>query len=262
MGLGEVENALQSLEGWPRVIGMMGGEPTAHPDFEAICELYQKYFPREQCGLWTSGGKGFEKHKELITKTFRTILYNDHSETGKHQPWMIASEEIIPDEKLRNELIDNCWIQKMWSPSINPKGAFFCEIAAVFDLLFDMGGGYPTEKDWWRKDVTDFQDQREKYCGLCSMGIPFADVPNDSPVDYVSRKNLQRLERIGSPWVLEGKRCSVEIIEHVVSRTDIEKILADEKYAPWEYLGEKGIRDKDSCVRGGYAKERYLQPLG
>lgn len=57
-----IEKALQSLKGWERGIGRMGGEATIHPKFPGICELYQQYFPRKQCGLFTSGGKKYEQY--------------------------------------------------------------------------------------------------------------------------------------------------------------------------------------------------------
>lgn len=253
MPLEEIERALQSLKGWPRVVGCMGGEPTIHPEFEQICALYNDYFPRHQCGLWTSGGRQFERFRELIKRTFRVVLYNDHSEIGKHHPWMIACDECIPDDVLREELIDNCWIQKFWSPSINPKGAFFCEIAAVFDLLFNLDGGYPVAPGWWKKEVKDFRDQRERYCDLCSMCVPLPNVPNDHQYEYVSHGNAVRLMEAKSPWA-----DSLDIVTDVFNRDDILTNL-DER--PWEYLGERGVRDKKGRVITGYAKERQHSPL-
>lgn len=253
MSLGEVEMALQSLEGWPKGVGCMGGEPTMHPEFEDICRLYQKHVGRARSGLWTSGGPQYDKYEKLIGETFRMVLYNDHSEVGKHQPLMIASEECVPDEKLRNELIDNCWLQKLWSPAINTKGAFFCEVAAVFDLLFEGPGGYEVEKGWWKKRVCDFRDQRDRYCRYCSIPVPLREVPNDAGKDYVSPANAERLLRAGSPWAKRGK---IELIERQFDREDIELFISTSKYAPWEYLGESETRDKKGRMKGGYTKRR------
>jgi hypothetical protein len=239
-----IENALRSLDGWPRGVGCMGGEPTLHPDFEQICQLYQKYFPRERCGLWTSGGKGFHKHERIIRDTFGIMLYNDHSEVGKHQPLFIASGEVIPDDDLRNELIDNCWLQQKWSPTINPKGAFFCEVAGTIDLMFDGPGGYPLEPQWWNKEVTQFADQRNRYCHQCSIPVPFGCIPNDLPFDYVSPGNLEKLKAAGSPLIKKG---GYKIIEQTFTREQIEdfKTLSPD---PANYLGPNQIRKKGADV--------------
>jgi hypothetical protein len=258
MSLGEVEMALQSLEGWGKGVGCMGGEPTMHPEFEEICKLYQKYVGWAKSGLWSSGGPKYKKYESLIGETFRMILYNDHSEVGKHQPLMIACDECIPDNKLRDELIDNCWLQKLWSPAINIKGAFFCEVAAVFDLLFDGPGGYDVKKGWWKKDPDQFADQRAKYCGSCGICVPYATIRNDIGFDYVSQQNLDKLREAGSPWVKKGK---VKLIDRKFDRADIEHILATENYAPWEYLGENEVRVKGGEVGHGYDKRRNHKVL-
>ncbi len=49
---GQFEQALQSLEGYFGTIGVFGGNPAVHPQFEGLCELLMKYFPKEKCGLW------------------------------------------------------------------------------------------------------------------------------------------------------------------------------------------------------------------
>ena len=258
MDLEQVERALHSLQGWTKGVGCMGGEPTLHPEFERICGLYQKYVGRARAGLWTSGGPKFKEYRSLILQTFARILYNDHSEVGKHQPIFVASNEIIPDRALRDELIDHCWIQDKWSPAINQKGAFFCEIAAVFDLLFDGPGGFPLEPGWWRKTPDAFLLQRERYCGLCSIPVPLPPVSNNQGWDYVSPENMERLLKAGSPWAEKGK---IKVINDQFSRSDILNTLKEYEYTPWQYLGEKEVRDKTGAFKGGYAKRRQHKVL-
>jgi hypothetical protein len=156
-----VEQSLQSMKGWKRGVGCMGGEPTLHPDFPDICSLYRKYFPRRQCALFTSGGKRYQEYLPLIKENFGILHFHNHQTPSSHHPIMVASEEIVPDPDLRNRLIKECWLQRKWSPAISKKGCFFCEVAAMFDLLFDGPGGYPIQPDWWKKAERNFRDQIE-----------------------------------------------------------------------------------------------------
>lgn len=208
MDLETVEKALQSLEGFPGNVGLMGGDPTMHPQFAEICALYQKYFPdKNRRQLWTSGFK-WEEYKDIIKETFPTenILYNDHSEEdeGFHQPLLISADEIMEDKELMWKLISECWIQKRWSPSITPKGCFFCEVAAAADMLFDGPGGWPIEKGWWKKDPKDFQDQVDRYCKDCSAAIPLEIPSNHEKFDLISPRNLERLKSVNSPKAKKG----------------------------------------------------------
>ena len=63
----------------------------------------------------------------------------------------------MPDE-VWLPLRDKCWVQNEWSASITPKGAFFCEIAAALDMLFDGPGGWKIEPGWWRRTPEEFGD--------------------------------------------------------------------------------------------------------
>ena len=192
-----VEKALLSLQGWTRGVGCIGGEPTLHPDFPAICKLFRKYFPKRQCGLFTAGGKRYEEHKELIDETFGIINFNDHEMGGVHQPMMIASKDVIKDDKLRDELIDKCWLQTVWSPSITPKGAFFCEVAATFDMLFNGPGGYPIEPGWWKRTVPEFRDQRDRYCTCLQHSNPDGEGFDRRSVQVCLDQQLQEAGRGG-----------------------------------------------------------------
>jgi hypothetical protein len=208
MDLETVERALKSVENAPNRIGLMGGEPTMHPQFAEICELYRKIIPdKRRRGFWTSGYK-WKEYERDIRKTFDTdrIVYNPHEDKdeGWHQPLLVSSDEIIEDKELMWKLIDNCWIQRRWSPTITPKGCFFCEVAGAFDMLFDDEGGYPIEKGWWKKTPEQFQDQVKHYCVMCSAAIPLEIPSNHEKFDIISPSNLKRLKAAGSPKVLQG----------------------------------------------------------
>jgi hypothetical protein len=222
-----IEKALISLHDWPRAVGCIGGEPTLHPDFVDICALYRKHIKRDNCAIFTCGGKRYEEHRELIEQTFGIISYNDHSVVGKHQPLLVASRDIVPDDKLRNRLIDRCWLQMVWSPSITCKGCYFCEVAGTIDMLFDGPGGYPIEPGWWKRGVADFADQRERYCGQCGIALPMKSIPHNLPYEYVSKSNLEKLTTIGSPL---AKSDRLRVIDSVLTPSELKQIKKDPNF--------------------------------
>jgi len=180
MELDYFEQALQSLKDWPSKIGIIGGEPVYHPHFKELCFLVRDYFPpggKTSVMLWTSGGPLFEKYKPLIKKSFKRMgSINEHNleqqKLQQHQPTTIAIGEAVNPGKYRDNLINNCWVQKKWCPSITNKGGFFCEVAGAMDIILDGPGGYNIEPGWWKKIPEQFQDQVDRYCLKCSMAIP------------------------------------------------------------------------------------------
>jgi len=178
MDLATFRKALVSLDGFPGRLGIIGGEPLLHPQFEELCLIIRDEFkiPRIKTGLWTSDINGLTNHIKLVNDVFGIVAYNPHSPEQRkvelHQPMTIAIEDVVPDEAYRQDLIDNCWVQNAWCPSINPKGAFFCEVAQALDIILDGPGGYPIEPGWWKKAPPEFSDQVDRYCCHCGGPIP------------------------------------------------------------------------------------------
>jgi hypothetical protein len=242
MDLEMIERAIGSLEGFPGGIGIMGGEPLLHPEFFKICKLIQKKIPKERRYLWTSGYK-WKEYRSIIRKTFAAnVCYNDHKGMEqRHQPVLIAIEDVLEDKKFMKELIDKCWIQERWSASINPKGGFFCEVAAAMDLLFNGPGGYPLEKGWWDKGAEQFQDQVQRYCYRCGVALPMPPVLNKEGKDCVSIGNYKRLEELKTPRFL---RNCVRCLDIKYNKAQVEEFEKD--WQPWEYLGgQKRISYKE-----------------
>lgn len=233
MDLDTVRKAIASLDGCPARIGIMGGEPCLHPQFREIIAIVREMVPdRRKREFWTAGFR-WREYKDDILATFDEdrVAFNDHTQTtGRHAPLLVAIEEVVEDPELRKMLIDNCPFQAKWSASITPKGAFFCEIAAAQDWLFDGPGGYPIEPGWWNKRQVDFQDQVDRYCGKCSGALP---MPSESDgrggrdgrtTDVVSPGNMERLLAVGSAKAARG---NVRIYDRKFTRFEIEEALED-----------------------------------
>ncbi len=207
------------------LVGIMGGEPTLHPEFEKFVRYYDSVIPdtmfvykninepidninryrrihwnkykERKRGLFTSLGPGYAKHFELIRNVFEFQCINDHKSNIMHQVNTITRKELgIPDDEWV-KLRDECWLQNNWSASITPKGAFFCEVAGALDMLFDGPGGWPIEPGWWKRTPKDFGDQLQ-WCELCSFCLKTPYVQSHTNTDLVSPEWDRRLTEIGS----------------------------------------------------------------
>jgi len=65
--------ACQSLKGYPYLVGVFGGNPCVHPQFEELCRILRSYFPQEKCGLWSNNLRG---HGAVCRRTFRPDMSN------------------------------------------------------------------------------------------------------------------------------------------------------------------------------------------
>lgn len=196
----EFEQACQSLTGYWGVVGVFGGNPAMHPQFEKLCQILARYFPLEQRGLWCNHPRG---QGAVMRRVFNPAVSNlnvhlsqeaydefrrDWPESrpfglqqdSRHSPPFVAMQDIVPKESERWQLISDCDINKYWSAmlcSVPGKGlrAFFCEIAGAQAMLHahdpqwpDLG--LPATPGWWRKPMSDFVSQVRHYCHAC--GVP------------------------------------------------------------------------------------------
>lgn len=225
------KKAVESMKGFKGVVGIMGGEPTIHPEFEKFVKYFKENFgendPSSICrkpttnfvnhilgdvynvvcsnqrGLWTSVTPRYYQHFELIQDTFGYQLVNDHSTPSMHETLMVTRKELgIPDDEWI-KLRDKCWIQNLWSASITPKGAFFCEIAGALDATFNGPGGWKIEPGWWNRKPADFGDQL-KWCEMCSAALPMPKRNANEEIDDVSPVWHEKLVQIESPKLKKG----------------------------------------------------------
>jgi hypothetical protein len=196
----EVHHALDSLKDWPKQIGIIGGEPTVSQFFEDICHVLKSFGPKERYGLWTAGGWKFDQYRTLIEDTFGVIYINPHTSDQqavcKHQPSLISNLEAVEDETYRKLLVDECWVQMTWCPTITSKGGFFCEVAAAWDHLLDGPGGYRLTHRWWDRDPEGFKDQVDRYCKFCGMPIPLPRQTLNGGKEWVTPHNLKLFQKL------------------------------------------------------------------
>lgn len=248
------QRAVDSLIGYHGTIGIMGGEPTLHPEFERFVHYLNDRLPKEYkkehralvapqkdfiqsilldnkrnsevysyttgpretvvgVGLWSAMVPTYKKHYELIQDVFKMQAVNDHGSMMYHSPILISRRDLdIPDEEWF-QIRDNCWAQDVWSATITPKGAFFCEIAGALDMLFGGPGGWPIEEEWWKRTPDQFGDQL-KWCEFCGIAIETYTRDANEWVDDVSESMYKKLEQIGSPKLKKPGRIHLVKIEH------------------------------------------------
>ena len=244
MTLEQIETAIKSLDGFEGNIGLMGGEPTLHPQFTEVLKIYRKLIPeKKRRQFWTSGYK-WEEYKKDIERTFLpiNISYNDHSKKvpGWHQPLLVAIEEVVEDPKLRWGFIDNCWVQNRWSASITPKGAFFCEVAAAHAHLSPkLGEGIPVVPGWWKgKGICETQ---KFICNKCSGCLPLPGIyENHGNEDLVSPGNYAKLYPSNKLMTVANiALCEAHIEGRSAEAGDEPGSLRDfPDWQPWRYRNE------------------------
>jgi len=181
--------ALRSLDGYPGIIAVIGGNPAMHPKFKDICNIFVQEVPnKSQRGLWTNN---VFKYGELAKETFGVFNLNPHEDArgiksleglktlgwyyrghSSHSPLLTAVKDLYSEPDMWDR-ISHCDVNHNWSATIiQNKGnlrAYFCEIAASFDLARGTDNGIPVEPGWWRRNISEFEDQVAHFCPGCGV---------------------------------------------------------------------------------------------
>jgi hypothetical protein len=193
MTLDNFRLAVRSLQGYPGMISVMGGNPVMHPKFEDICNILVQEVPnKSQRGLFTNN---VFKYAELAAETFGAGNLNPHNDArgvksieelksigwdgwhhsgfSSHSPVLTAVKDLYGEAEMWDR-ISKCEFNQYWSAAIiQNKGnlrAYFCEVAAAFDLARGTDHGIPVEPGWWRRNISEFDEQVAHFCPGC--GIP------------------------------------------------------------------------------------------
>ena len=95
--------------------------------------------------------------------------------------------------------IANCDINKEWSASIvQNKGelrAYFCEVAASFDLARNQDHGLPVTDGWWQAHITEFGEQIKRFCPGCGVPAKLKPSKDTDDVDSYTVSNADLAEK-------------------------------------------------------------------
>lgn len=74
ISLTQFEQAVKSLRGYFGVVGIFGGNPALHPQFNEICDILAAHVPLEQRGLWCNHPRGkIQKISETFNPRYSNI---------------------------------------------------------------------------------------------------------------------------------------------------------------------------------------------
>ena len=269
------EKAVKSMEGYEGMLGIQGGEPTLHPQFEEIITLYNELWTPEKAvlnvgrepiidfgdyhskvladsnhrrGLWSALGRGYYKHFELIHEIFPYQCLNDHQNPAIHTPLLITRKELGIKDRDWVKFRNNCWVQHKWSSSITPKGAFPCEIMASLDMLYNGPGGWDIEPGWWKREFKDFGRMLD-YCEMCSACIPLKTREARENIQDISEIHLEKLKEVQSPAIEKGNYQIYNPKKFIHDNT----IRSSDFYMPLEYKNRRISKNNKSI------KPKYLE---
>ncbi len=266
------KRAVDSMQGFEGLVALIGGEPTLHPQFEQFADYLQKVygknpkadrlaypqkdfikellheefdnhvlhefedghktFERTGPGIYSNMSPTYRKYQELCADTFHVQFLNDHKNPSYHQPGLISRKDMGISDEDWIPMRDACWLQSAWSATITPKGAFFCEVAAALDMLFDGPGGWPIEPGWWKRKPEDFGDQLQ-WCELCGFALQTFMRESSDEIDDVSSTLYEKLKEVDSPRLKSGRTHLVDIKDGKIddgSKASGKRFYATQKY--------------------------------
>lgn len=190
--------AVRSLDGWPGVRAIFGGNPCNHPEFDKLCGILAEEVPdQRKRGLWTND---LLRHGAVAKETFwphGRFNLNVHAnskaadamrewlpgipiygESGAihHAGMMLDRKDYNLSEGEWVSLRERCDINQKWSSGIYQGAdgrpyAYFCEVAGSLSGVRGENNGILATPGWWQKPMSEFADQVRTCCDR-GCGVP------------------------------------------------------------------------------------------
>lgn len=206
-------SALRSLEGFTGVIAMIGGNPCLHPKFAELCQIFAEEVPeKSRRGLWSNN---VFDHQQVIADTFGFFNLNPHDDgkglasmerlkellpsiqyykgSSHHAPILAAVRDLYPEQEMW-EKISRCDINREWSATIVQNNgllsAYFCEVAASFDLARGDDHGVQPFPGWWNQHISNFSGQVRHFCPGCGVPARLEGQKDSDDTDTATESNV------------------------------------------------------------------------
>ena len=217
MTLDNFKRAVDSLADYPGIIGVFGGNPCLHPQFEEFSRYLKQVIPQaKRRGLWSNN---LLNHGEIVREVYGYFNLNVHTNQksaekihqllpwakvwgedrcSKHGPLLVAIKDVVHDEKKMWEMIEKCDINLYWSGAITQINgnlrAYFCEVASGFDLMYNEDHGIEVTPGWWKRPIEDYDHQIKRWCPNCGVPLKMKGHDDLEFVDDVSQTHLDRVK--------------------------------------------------------------------
>jgi hypothetical protein len=170
MSLGQIgyflEESRQRNIRW-ELIGLLGGEPTCHPEFLQVVDLVRRYrdefSPKTEIRVVTNGHS--QRTKELLARLPPDILVIDSDKHDRDQSgfftFNVAPVDVPGYEKA--DFFNACPVLHLCGMGVTPYGYYPCGVAGAIDRTFGFDLGrttIPAEYD-------DMKEEIRNFCALC-----------------------------------------------------------------------------------------------
>ena len=239
----QFERAVVSLDGFPGIVGVFGGNPTLNPHFGDFCVILCKHVPdKARRGLWCNKLNG---HGRIIDMTFGYKNLNVHGDADAaaemrrdlhrplihgetecwHKPSMVALRDVVEDESRWPEIIDHCPIANRWSAIISPQtdgmlAAYPCEVMSGWDWANGVSRGWPLQDGWWDWSIIDWASWFMTACPNCGLCLDLPARRDTDCLDDVSETHRERAGVRGVPYTgLVGTAEQGDSLDYTLSRS-------------------------------------------
>jgi hypothetical protein len=121
-----------------------------------------------------------------------------YEKNSHHAPLLTAVKDLYPEKEMWDR-ISRCDINREWSASIVQNNgklrAYFCEVAASFDLARGTDHGHEVILDWWKKPITAFSDQIKHFCTGCGVPARLKGNMDYEETDTYTKSNADLAEK-------------------------------------------------------------------
>jgi hypothetical protein len=197
MSVDVFRRALRSLDTWPGVRALFGGNPCSHPNFEELCSIMEEEVPNQaQRGLWTNNllGKGavakrtFWPHGRFNLNVHEVSAAADYmrewlpgvpvlgeNKASWHSPILMKWSDYGLSYEQWVSQRETCDINQRWSAAIAERRGeaygYFCEVGAALDGIRGENHGVLAVPGWWKFGMGMFHEQVRQCCDR-GCGVP------------------------------------------------------------------------------------------